>query len=461
VSGGGPPRLGLRLTVTLAFAGLAFAVSAILAAGTYFTARHYLVEQRQQGAARQAFADASFVRDGLLTSGATVSDVLGSISPSSGSVVLLHRGGQWYSSSLTLGAEAVPAGLRGHVEDGRAALSWARLEGKPVAVVGVALPAVGGEFYEVTPSGMLDSTLRTLAVVLSAFALLTAVGGAVIGRVASARVVKPLDTLAGAAAQIAAGQLDTRLPPTQDPDLSVLVGSFNAMVEALEERIEREARFAADVSHELRSPVTTLTTSVGVLAAVQDDLSERGRQALALVEREVARLRRSLEHLLALARLDAGLADADRVEVDLTDLTAHTLEESQRPASVLHPPERPALVLGDKQMLNRALLNLFDNADLHGGGLSAVHIDLQDGRAQIVVDDAGPGVPPEERLRIFERFARSGSRGSLTGTGLGLSLVAETAAAHGGAVWCVSSPEGGARFVLSLPVVPRPVWSPS
>jgi hypothetical protein len=137
---------------TLSFAGLALAVSAILAYGTYLTARHYLIGQREQSAARQAFADASVVRDGLLTSGAEVSEVLGSISPAAGSVVLLHRNGQWYSSSLSVGADAVPPTLRQEVEGGGAAVSWGRTGAGPVVVVGLPLPAIDGEFFEVAPT---------------------------------------------------------------------------------------------------------------------------------------------------------------------------------------------------------------------------------------------------------------------------------------------------------------------
>jgi signal transduction histidine kinase len=102
-------------------------------------------------------------------------------------------------------------------------------------------------------------------------------------------------------------------------------------------------------------------------------------------------------------------------------------------------------------MLHRALLNLFENADLHGGGLRAVAVEVGPEGALVVVDDDGAGVPPPERERIFERFARSGARGSRPGTGLGLSLVAETVRVHGGSTWCEDGPGGGARFVLSLP----------
>ena len=105
---------------------------------------------------------------------------------------------------------------------------------------------------------------------------MTTVGGAAIGRSASARVVAPLDDVATAAASIAAGEMTTRLEPTADPDLAVIVGSFNTMVQALDERIQRDARFAADVAHELRSPVTTLMTSISLLRSADGRGGPRG-----------------------------------------------------------------------------------------------------------------------------------------------------------------------------------------
>lgn len=116
------------------------------------------------------------------------------------------------------------------------------------------------------------------------------------------------------------------------------------------------------------------------------------------------------------------------------------------------------VVRADKQVLHRALVNLFDNADLHGAGLRSVVIRHVEAGVQVRVIDAGPGVPPTERERIFERFARVGSRASRPGTGLGLSLVGESVRAGGGRVWCEQTPGGGATFVLSLPAAdPREV----
>lgn len=444
--------LSLRTTITLSFASLALVVSAILAGGTYLAAREFLIGQREQTAAQQAFASASMVRDGLRTRGSDVIEVLASVPGSSGSVVLVKRQERWYSSSLNVAEDAIAPEVRQVVRSGAAGVAWSRLDGRPVIVVGVPLPAVEANFYQIASASELDSTLTTLGSVLAAFAALTTIGGTLMSRAAAARAIAPLESVATAAARIAAGQMDTRLGATEDPDLSVIVGSFNTMVEALEERVHRDARFAADVSHELRSPVTTLMTSVDVLAGSRNELPLRAQRAVELVEGEVDRLRRALEHLLELGRLDAGTAHRDVVDVDLRDLVAHALSENHRATELLSVPTQPVRVLADKQELNRALVNLFDNADLHGGGLSAVNVTTSNGRALIRVDDAGPGVPEADRELIFERFARSGSRGSRQGTGLGLSLVEETARAHGGSVWCEDRAEGGARFTLALPL---------
>lgn len=443
--------MGVRATSTLSFAALALVVSVLLAVGTYLTARHFLLGQRENTAARQAFVDAALVREGLLTAGAEVSEVLDATSAPPGAVVVVERDGDWYASSLDAEADTIPADIRRRVAQGNAAQSWTRLGTAPAIVVGVPVPAVGVRFYELSPTTELDSTLRTLAMVLGFFAVATTAGGALIGRSASARVVAPLEDVASAAASIAAGRMTTRLPETADPDLAVIVGSFNTMVEALDERMQRDARFAADVAHELRSPVTTLMTSLAVLRGTQDGATERRRAATDLVEREVRRLHRSLEHLLELGRLDAGVLAKDRDLVDLGELVSHTVEDTMRPPGLVTRVGGPLVVVGSKAILHRAMVNLLDNADVHGGGAQAVDVVRCADRVQVRVVDAGDGVPAAERERVFERFARVGSRGSSSGSGLGLSLVSETVQAHRGSVWCEPTPGGGATFVMSVP----------
>jgi two-component system, OmpR family, sensor histidine kinase MtrB len=449
------PAWGLRNTVLVSFAAGALLLSLVLALGTYLAARHYLIEQRQQTAVRQAFVDAAYVRDGLKTAGLSVSEVLGTVSPPADSTVLVHRGGRWFSSSLQAGAEVVPAGLQDAVAGGAVSVMWTRTSDGPAIAVGVPLEGGEAEFFEVAATTELRDTLATLGAVLLAAAVITAIGGALLGRAAARRLVAPLDDVAAAAARIAVGQLNTRLAETDDPDLATIVGAFNTMVERLDERLQRDARFAADIAHELRSPLTTLMTSVDLLGRQRDHLPQRSQQALDLIAVELERFRRSLEDLLELGRLDAGVAVQSLAEVDLRELVQQVVEVGHRSGSLVHV--RPAnggnfTVRVDKLQFSRALTNLLDNADLHAGGVVAVRVEATDGFATVAVEDDGPGIAAGDRERIFERYFRAGSRASRRGTGLGLSLVAETVQAHGGSVWYADRTEGGGRFVIRLPL---------
>ncbi len=191
--------------------------------------------------------------------------------------------------------------------------------------------------------------------------------------------------------------------------------------------------------------------SVDLLNARRDELSERSQRALDLVTADLQRFRRLLEDLLELARSDGGLDRRPNTPVDLASLLRQVLGEVGRSPELLDGVD-DAVVLADKTRLGRLFRNLFENAETHGGGLSTVAITRSGADLLVAVDDAGPGVQPEDRERLFERFATGrNKRGSSSGTGLGLALVAETAAVHGGTVWCTASPAGGARFVVRLP----------
>jgi two-component system, OmpR family, sensor histidine kinase MtrB len=449
------PR-GLRARIVLGFAAVTLLVSVVLVTATFLLARSYLLDQREASLTRQAFADANVLNSRLATAGTEVGDVLGDLVPSGGADIVVRSGDSWYSSSLDVGQRDVPVGLSDIVSGGEAAtVPIATAEG-PALMIGVPLRAAGAEFYEAAPLTELRQVLRTLAAVLAAGAAAATAAGAAFGVWASRRAVQPLEQVAGAATRIAGGELNTRLPATDDPDLVAIVAGFNSMVEALGARIDRDARFVGDVSHELRSPLTTLVTSVEVLAARREELSPRGQQALTFVEGELGRFRRTLDDLLQLARIDgANALDAAR-PVSMTELMREVLAHTGRPADLLvGDPEEDTTVRGDKTSLERAVRNLLDNADRHAGGPKAVRVERNEHRVLVTVDDGGPGVAIEDRERIFERFARGqgASRRSLPGAGLGLAIVAETATRHGGAAWCSDAPDGGARFTLSLPVV--------
>ena len=445
---------GLRWAVTTAFALGALTLSAALAVGTYFSARHQLLDQRESSALRQAFSDASTVRDNLLTSGAQVSDVLGSIAPPAGAIIYVRRNEVWYSSSLDSAGRQATTQVQPVVSGGSVGVAWSEATEPNSVVVGIPLPAVDAEYYEVSRADELDRTLSTLGLALTVCAALTTLAGAMAGRVASQRLLAPLADVTSAAANVSAGDMNTRLPDTSDPDLSALVGAFNNMVDNLHDRIQRDARFAADVSHELRTPLTTLSTSLELLQQAPD-LPVRADRAVQLIGLELERFRRALQDLLALGRLDSDTHDCQLSVVGIRELVHQALLADHRQPSLLIADgvgNADLLVRVDRSQIRRALTNLFRNADLHGGGLTGVRIVERGDFADVYVEDRGPGVPADDRARVFERFARAGGQKEGTGSGLGLSIVEQTVRNHRGAVWCADRAGGGAVFVLRLPL---------
>jgi two-component system sensor histidine kinase MtrB len=453
------PKFGLRTRVTLAFAGGALMLSAALSGVSYGLVRNYLVDQTQTAALREAFVNASLARDGLRTSSASIPRILSSLQDPDGSPSLVFHDENWFSSKVGIGKESLPDAFRLAVNAGRASRQAYRQAGTAHLAIGLPLTAVKASYFEVFSLDQLDRTLRFLGLALLGAGLATTVAGAAVGRWASTRLLRPVADVAQAAAAVAGGRLDTRLPASDDVDLATLTTSFNSMADALQGRIERDARFASDVSHELRSPLTTLATTVGVLASRRDELPERSRAALDLLSADVERFQRLVEDLLEISRYDAGVADLHLEDVRLTELVTRAV------ASVGGPPVEfgPGAandglpIQADKRRMERVIANLVENAARYGGGATRVIVDAGHYVARVAVDDEGPGVVPEEREAIFERFFRGSAsgqrRGGGQGSGLGLSLVSEHVRLHGGRVWVEDNPAGaGARFIVEIPL---------
>lgn len=454
----GPTRsvrgLGLRARVTSAFALGALLLSVAMAVLTYTVTRSFLIRQRESTALRESYLSAQVVRAGLRAANSDVPRLLGSVETESGSKSLIRYRNEWFSSSLAVGRDAIPGDLRTRVEQGQPARQLSRFDGDPQLAIGIPLPAVDALYFELVPLTELDRTLRILASALAAGAGITTVAGAAVGRWAATRLFRPLHAVSDAAAEVASGQLEIRLDAGEDRDLAVLADSFNAMVDALQARIERDARFASDVSHELRSPLTTLSTSVDVMLSRRDEIPERPRQALDLLAADVRRFERLVQDLLEISRADAGAAVLAREEVRLAELVLRAIGPQEVEVEI-GPGAGDATVMADKRRIEQVVTNLATNAILHGGGLDRVGI-LRDGdRLLVQFDDRGPGVAEDFRERIFERFARGSSndrRADGDGVGLGLSLVKEHMRLHGGAVWVEDRPGGGARFVIAMDV---------
>jgi signal transduction histidine kinase len=236
------------------------------------------------------------------------------------------------------------------------------------------------------------------------------------------------------------------------------------MADAVQLRIEREQRFASDVSHELRSPVTALSAAVDVLVSRRSEFSDRNQQAIDITASQVRRFDRTVLDLLELSRLDAGASESSLEYLRLTDLierimsrygfSAIHFESSVRGVDFDGIGEDETLI--DRRRIERILLNLLENARDHGGGATRVGLDRIGQHFVITVDDSGKGIDPNERDRIFDRFARGTPSRNSTGSGLGLAIVREHARALGGDAVAETAPQGGARFrVTVLQIAPK------
>lgn len=458
--------LGLRSRVTVTFGLGALALSATLACLTYFTARQFILHERETAILRQAYVNASLARSSLLRSDSTdITQLLASLDTLPGSLSVLERQGSWYATSFSVGEDAIPGGLRSLVLGGVPATQHFTLAGSPQLVVGIPLPAVKAAYFEVFSLAELARTLQILALALAGAAIVTTAAGVVVGRWASSRALRPLAEVSKAAETIASGNLRTRLLAADDPDLSALANSFNRMADALLERIDREARFTSDVSHELRSPLTTLATSLGVLEAHNEELPARSRRALELITDEIRRFQQMVDDLLEISRVDTGSAELLLDEVDVGELTRRAAQAAgaRRVPVDVDPAVAGTRLPLDKRRIERVVANLVANAEQYAGGVTRLGVESAPGAVRLVVADHGPGVPVAERDRIFERFYRgqaAGSRGTTDGTGLGLSLVAEHVRLHGGRVWFEEGSGGENRFVVELPVPEDGQWPP-
>jgi two-component system, OmpR family, sensor histidine kinase MtrB len=444
-------RAGLRVRVIAGFAAGALALSATMAFVSYEITRRSLLQERESTNVRAASYDAAIVRSGIASSAnPDVASVLRSLDTGDTRRALVHRAGQWYARSADTGASgSVPAAIQQRAAQGEPAVQRIRIDGRPSLVV--ALPiAADTVFYEVDSLSELDHTLRVLTVVLTAVAISTALAGAALGWYASRYVLRPLVRVAEAAQDIADGVSEARLDPAQEPDLARLTTSFNHMVDELSARLERDRRFAADVSHELRSPLQTLSAAASVLDRRSELLDARSATAARLVTDEVARFQQLVDDLLTLSR---GDQPAQRSPVDVVEVARGVLRQRGLPAGLVEVTGGTTWCV-DRRRVGQMLGNLVDNATAYGGGPTAVRLVLDGDDGCIEVDDEGPGVAPADHAVIFDRFVRgrtAGTRGDGAGTGLGLALVAQHAAAHGGTATVLDRPGGGARFRIDLP----------
>jgi two-component system OmpR family sensor kinase len=339
-----------------------------------------------------------------------------------------------------------------------------RLLERTINVHGLRLTIGAGETLEtvnraqrgVVESFLLAGGFMALAVLLGSY-------------VVGTRVTAPLRRMARVAARVGAGDLEPRIiesrPPRND-EVGVLAGAFNHMLQRLDEAFRAQREFVADASHELRTPLTVIQGQLEVLSNRRDVDRDELKRVERLVHGEIQRMRRIVDDLLLLARTESR----DFLQLEPVDL-ARFLAQLRDDATLIAErrfelgPVPAGRLLADPDRLAQALRNLINNAIDHtvpGTGLVRIEVErAEDDRVLISVVDDGPGIPPGELDRIFQRFHRtgearadggSGGRDPIGGAGLGLAIVRALADAHGGSAEASNRDAGGgARFDLLLP----------
>ncbi len=454
-------RLPLRARVIGAFTLGAAVAALVLVVITYGLSRQSMLRQREESSERQFFANARQVQSSLRAEHPDFTQLLESLPSLSGSRSIIRTGNETWTSLSVTPNDLPPQLVVAVIEASGARSMRYRLDDQPVLAFGLQLrPGRASTldevaYFELVPLEEMENTLESLALILLVGGALTVLVGVGIGLWASGGLLRPLTEISDAATSIAQGRFDTRLEEVRDPDLAALVDSFNEMAAAMENRITRDARFASDVSHELRSPLMTLRASIEVMQHRREELSDRTKQALELLNDEVVRFEHLVQDLLDLSRSDSGPMENDLVNIE--ELVKATLELTEGQVSFeVIGTARGALVMGDKRRLAQVLDNLLRNAEKYGGGATRITIASNGGKIEVAVEDSGPGVAPSEQSLIFERFTRGAAarkRGAGDGAGLGLALVDEHARRHGGSARVEGKLDGGpgARFVITLP----------
>lgn len=296
----------------------------------------------------------------------------------------------------------------------------------------------------------LRDTMRTYAIVALLSLLLVTAAAAWL----SGRLLAPLRVLRETADDISETDLSRRLPVTGNDDITALTRTVNGMLDRLEHAFVGQREFLDDAGHELRTPLTVLR---GHLELLDTGSPEEIAETKELLLDEVDRMSRLVGDLILLAKSDRP--DFLRLEsVDVAELTADVLAKARGlgERTWMLDESADAVVAADPQRLTQALLQLADNAVKHTtpGDSVAVGSSYDGRRVRLWVRDTGPGVPPEQREVVFERFGRAAVPPGDEGFGLGLSIVSAIARAHGGTVGIEDAEPAGARFVIALPAPP-------
>ena len=312
------------------------------------------------------------------------------------------------------------------------------------------LPADESGALELSAFAALDSRLAAAFAVATAVAIFLTV-------LLSRRITSPLERLTAAIEGLARGESPARMTVSGRDEIAQLARAFNDMSDALRAQEELQRRMVSDVAHELRTPLTNLRCE---LEAIQDGLAPPDPARIVSLHEEILHLGRLVDDLQVLALADAGGLSLQREAVDLAALARRIAEPYRSQAIAVDVAAGDPVVLhADPVRLGQVVQNLLTNAARHtpAGGRIRVAVGIAGSEARLTVSDSGPGIPPDELERIFERFYRldAARHHDGGGAGLGLAIVRRLVELHGGRVWATSETGAGATFEVALPLERR------
>ncbi|MFE9692963.1 ATP-binding protein [Micromonospora sp. NPDC005806] len=448
-----PGRLRRRLVI-------AFVLIAGVSAGALATGSYLMLQQaRFDGSLQRAAADARYqlvlAAQFLPLTDTRRADLLASFAQNGRPVLLVTDDVQ---ASNPRYATTPGRALRDTVAAGQLGFQRTPDGARPqLLVVGGRIPGSTAELYVVTVEDDLVDDLHQLRTALAVGWVAVVLLAAAVGNTLARRTLEPVGRASRAARAVAEGLLHTRLPVGGRDEFSVWAASFNEMAEALETKIEalsqaqaRERRFTADVAHELRTPVTALVAAASLLADQLDTLPADSRRAAELLVTDVVRLRRLVEELMEISRLDAGREAVSVRPVDVVALLRGIAEARGWADRVTVAGAAPPTGI-DPRRLERVLANLMSNAVEHSGGEVRAEV-RHTGKSLIVeVIDQGAGIPAEHLPHLFDRFYKVDPSRTGAGSGLGLAIALENARLLGGRLEVRSEVGRGTCFRLELP----------
>jgi signal transduction histidine kinase len=335
------------------------------------------------------------------------------------------------------------------------------VSGQHLLIVGGRIPGSSDELYVVRDEDGIHRDLGQLRSALLAGWSLVVVLAALVGRVLARRTLEPVGRASAAARAVAEGLLATRLPVEGRDEFGAWALSFNRMADALQAKIvalseahARERRFTADVAHELRTPVTALVAEASLLRDHLDAMPAEARRPAQLLVGDVVRLRRLVEELMELSRLDAGQEEVSVRPVDIAAI-AQAIIDTRGWHDRVDVIGGPVTVASDPRRLERVLANLVANAVEHGGRDVKVVVSADTANVVVRVVDRGPGIPPEHLPRLFDRFYKADPARTGAGSGLGLAIARENARLLGADLHVRSRVGDGTEVRLTLPVTQR------